>query len=105
MKLVDLNPQFVSTGGPGITRSDTGEPVPKTEAVGITFDCPCGNRDEDHRCYVPFSVPIGPGPHLDERGWERVGDTFETLSLAPSIQRHGDCNWHGFITKGDIVTV
>jgi hypothetical protein len=108
MKLTELKPVFLSTGGPGITRSDTGEPVPKTEGVGVAFDCPCGNNDEQHRCYVPFANPIGPGPHTPsaaERGWQRTGETFETLTLTPSIQRIGDCRWHGFITNGEVRTV
>jgi hypothetical protein len=94
MRLVDLNPKFLSTGGPGHTHSDTGEPVPETAGVGVVFDCPCGNEDEDHRCYVPFANPIGPGPHVPsaaERGWQRTGDTFETLTLTPSILRVGGC--------------
>jgi hypothetical protein len=105
MRLTSLNPQFLSNGGPGITRSDTGEPVPKTDGVGVMFDCPCGNLDEDHRCYVPFENPIGPGPHLNEKGWKRTGETFEVLTLTPSILRIGDCGWHGFITNGEVITV
>lgn len=106
MRLVDLHPQFLSSGGEGITRSDTGEPIPKTEGVGIMFDCPCGNFEEEHRCYVPFSNPIGPGPGRDEsgRGWQRTGDTFETLTLTPSIYRINGCGWHGFITNGVVHT-
>lgn len=108
MKLVELNPMFVATGGPGVTSSATGEPVPKTEGVGVLFDCPCGNHAEDHRCYVPFSNPIGPGPYTGPKGWERTGETFETLTLSPSILRRADwggCGWHGFIRNGEVITV
>lgn len=108
MKLVDLNPVFLSHGGPGVTRSSDGAPIPVTEGVGVIFDCPCGNHDEEHRCYVAFSNPIGPGDYVDDKGWKRVGETFETLSLTPSIYRRtdwGGCGWHGFITNGDVISV
>lgn len=105
MRLADLNPVFPINGGEGVTRSDTGEPVPRTEGVGVIFDCPCGNKDDRHRCYVTFANPIGPGPHVHEKGWQRTGDTFDTLTLTPSILRIGDCGWHGYITNGEIITV
>lgn len=35
--------------------------------------------------------------------WERTGDTFDTLTLKPSIQRVGGCAWHGFITNGEVI--
>lgn len=94
MRLSELNPQFLSSGG-----------VAKTEGVGVAFDCPCGNHDEEHRCYVPFENPIGPGPTGKREGWVREGDSFETLSLRPSIYRKHGCGWHGYITKGEVQTV
>jgi hypothetical protein len=90
MKLTDLNPQFL----------DNSEGV---RGVGVAFDCPCGNSDEEHRCFVPFDKPIGPGETL-ERGWKRSGETFDTLTLTPSIQRTDDCRWHGYITNGIVIT-
>ncbi len=104
MKLADLNPVFLSLGGSGVYASDGG-PIPLTEGVGVAFDCPCGDRSEDHRCYVPFAQPIGPGPYVPEKGWKRTGDTFDTLTLEPSIQRIGKCGWHGFITNGEVQTI
>ncbi len=117
MKLVDLHPQFLSTGGEGITDARTGETLPVTEGVGIVFDCPCGNFDEEHRCYVPFSNPIGPGPLGAQRGGPRTGETFEPLTLTPSIFRlSAECQgaalsegqlpagWHGYVTDGQIIT-
>ena len=44
------------------------------------------------------------------KGWARTGDTFETLTLAPSIWvKGGACKpdgsgWHGFVTNGEITT-
>ncbi len=36
--------------------------------------------------------------------WQRTGDTFETLTLTPSVDAasHGVGHWHGFITNGEI---
>lgn len=117
MRLVDLHPQFLSTGGEGVTDSMTGEAMPVTFGVGVVFDCPCGNSDEEHRCYVPFNNPLGPGPLsiAGHRGWHRTGDSFETLTLTPSIfRRSAECigavlaegqlpaGWHGCITNGEI---
>ena len=105
MRLADLNPVFLSSGGPGISDARTGEPIAKTEGVGVMFDCPCGDHSEEHRCYVPFRNPIGPGPMVrnTEQGWYREGETFDTLTLTPSILRVGGCGWHGFITQGKIL--
>ena len=106
MKLVDLNPQFLD--------SHDGR-----RGVGVLFDCPCGNNDENHGCFVPFKVALdgSPGGH-GEKGWARTGDTFETLTLTPSIFRRTSdcrgatnvtdplpCGWHGFITNGEVITV
>ncbi len=107
MKLTDLNPVFLSTGGSGVYYAD-GSSMPATVGVGVMFDCPCGNHSEEHRCYVPFANPIGPGPLKSQKGWRRTGDTFETLTLTPSIfrvQRLGGCDWHGFITNGEVRSV
>jgi hypothetical protein len=102
MKLTDLNPKWVSYGGEGV--SQNGMPVPLRERVGVTLDCPCGCKDNP--LFVPFAnPPDGLGPVYPNKGWERTGDTFETLTLTPSIQRElpRRC-WHGFITNGEIIT-
>ena len=110
MKLTSLNPTWVSSGGPGIYRKDpaTGELVPTIErpGVGLMCDCPCGC---DRTLYVPFRNPLDGGPPEEGYGaaWQRTGDTFETLSLTPSILRmdKDGCGWHGFVTQGMVRTV
>ena len=107
MKLTDLHPQFLGAGGEGISNAD-GSPSPERTGVGVQFDCPCGNHDESHQCFVPFANPLDGGPPIHtgkNNGWQRTGETFETLTLTPSILRVGGCGWHGFITNGEIVTV
>jgi hypothetical protein len=103
VRLVDLDPRWVGAGGEGISDKD-GNPVPERHGVGVSFDCPdgCG-----FPCYVPFRNPLDGGPqHDDSRpSWERTGDTFDTLTLSPSILRtkeKGGCGWHGFIRNGAI---
>lgn len=107
MRLVDLRPVFASHGGSGIYDAVTGDPIPETLGIAILFDCPCGDAAEEHRCLIPFVNPIGPGPYIpqDDHGWQRTGDTFETLTLTPSIQRRDGCRWHGCIMNGSVVTV
>lgn len=103
MKFTDLNPNWVGAGGPGIFRSD-GSPSPKREGVGVTFDCPCGC---DVRTYIPFANPLDGGAALktEHATWQRTGETFENLTLKPSIRRtpaKGGCGWHGFVTGGQV---
>ena len=100
MRLLDLNPRWVGAGGDGITQN--GEPVPERHGVGVSFDCPCGKCGV--RVYVAFTNPLdGGAPYIpDHPTWERTGDTFETLTLRPSILRVGGCGWHGFVTDGEI---
>jgi len=109
MRLTDLNPRWVGAGGPGITDAQD-RPVPARHGVGLSFTCPCGKCDSDTaRCYVPFKNPLDGGPELEPGrvdSWQRTGDTFENLTLTPSILRNpakGGCGWHGYITNGQIV--
>lgn len=71
-RLVDCNPRWVWRGD---------------KTCWITFDCPEGHEGCHHT--IPFT------PSLDGAlvihgcaTWERQGDTFETLTLTPSIKRN-----------------
>jgi hypothetical protein len=104
VRLVDLKPRWVGAGGDGISSAD-GQPVPRRDGVGVSFDCPCGC---DRRCFVAFTNPLdGGSPHISpgQPTWERTGDTFETLTLSPSLLRLDGCGWHGFVEKGGVRTV
>lgn len=100
--LVDLDPHFVSGGG--CINTATGETTPRRQGVGIQLECPCGC---DSPLYVPFANPLDGGEREDAhgKGWQRTGETFETLTLTPSILRVGGCAWHGFLTNGQLVSV
>lgn len=103
MRLIDLNPAFVGSGGDGITDSN-GDPVPERTGIGLAFDCPCGCGT---RAYVSFENPMDGKPPTESAHpiWVRNGETFEDLTLSPSILRSDPdgCSWHGFIRDGAIV--
>lgn len=102
MRLVELHPQFAGAGGHGISNAD-GTPAVERTGVGLICDCPC--KCGSLMC-IPFTNPLDGLPPRDARvTWKRVGNTFETLTLSPSIRRiphEGSCGWHGYIQNGEI---
>lgn len=99
-RLVDLDPVWVGAGGEGISDKD-GNPVPERNGIGITYDCPCGGVCGE-RPFAAFENPLDGGPKLEGMPayWIREGDTFETLTLRPSLLRRAACEWHGYLTAG-----
>jgi hypothetical protein len=102
MKLIELEPRWVNAGGDGI-RDAAGQPVPARQGIGLTFTCPCCQW----RHYVPFANPLDGGPAHDPSRpvWDREGETFDRLTLRPSIlssKEKGGCGWHGYITGGEV---
>lgn len=124
ISLADLEPRFVR-----YSRRDSREvktfatadadgnytvPVPFSEAQGIEFLCPlCFAKNAGpigtHGCDVTFAdrgVPDDLGSH-NKAGkavrWTVNGDTFENLTITPSILIEGGCGWHGHITNGQIM--
>lgn len=106
MKLSELNPRWQI------------EDIRTGRRVGVNFDCPgacCAGkpsaRDEwDEMRHsgavklivaVPFKIALDGAP-WSANGWDRTGDTFETLTLSPSIFPPG--HWHGYIRNGEIET-
>lgn len=90
--------------------------APADSKQGISFLCP---HCKTIRLAVFFDVPIL-GPEVDLKAahraqaelghlgdchlgavlWHRAGETFETLTLSPSIDASHFGHWHGFITNG-----
>jgi hypothetical protein len=108
MRLADLEPRWT------VRRLDVGRtdyslwPEPLF-ATGVTFLCPhCGKE----RLGVQFEPALDPAGILptfidppwdrDRPIWKRTGDTFETLTLTPSVDASKSGHWHGFITNGEI---
>ncbi len=75
--------------------------------AGLSFICPHCMKQ---RLAVSFSNPIDPQGWVGRTGmvivsaWTRTGDTFETLTLTPSIDATASGHWHGHITNGEMVT-
>lgn len=95
-RLSELEPRwYTMTGSPDI--------------VGITFNCPCCNGAKGTRLGVLFQQEIDrdglPNDiHWGREGvkWDRTGDTFDTLTLNPSIDASRFGHWHGFVREGAI---
>lgn len=104
MRLVDLNPRWGIDADlvvDGEVRHFEGR-----HGMAVSFDCPCGCRgtERETRLAVWFENPIDGLPKTDDatRWWARTGDTFETLTLTPSIDVSHRGHWHGHITNGEI---
>lgn len=119
-RLVDCNPRWV-------TGRYVGQPAGDDVARGVHFDCPEGHEGCSHA--IPFTPALdgAPSASWQQNGaiWQRTGDTFETLTLSPSIRRNPTyasreaaiaagaleqyltpsmfCAFHGFIQGGQIV--
>lgn len=117
-RLVDCDPHWIINGR--YTQNTDGVPS------GVRFDCPEGHDGCMHA--IPFTPGLdgapAPGWQLNGAIWQRTGDTFETLTLSPSIRRVATyasreeaiaagcipehvnasmlCAFHGFIRDGQI---
>jgi len=99
MKLTDLNPRWVGL------HNWSSESVYR---IGISFDSPTTGR----RIAALFAPAIDPdglaakyqwGEFFPQsRKWARTGDSFETLTLTPSLDFSANGEWHGCITEGRI---
>lgn len=112
MRLVDLDPRWWTH-----SLEDGG-------IHGLTFQCP---HCRTVRLGVAFANPIGAGtpkrmrpptPGIDHENeqvgtcdhadhgsepiWQRTGETFDALTLTPSVDASHFGHWHGFINNGAI---
>ncbi len=110
LRLTDLEPRFLryECRADGVHHVEVDSIA---EAQGLMFLCPkCyvanGGCVGTHRiiCWsrsrgVPDDAKPGPGR------WDLVGTGFDDLSLlagSSSVQLLGGCNWHGFVTGGEV---
>lgn len=69
-----------------------------TDPFYLAYGCPCGTNCRKVNCIIPVArVKV-------TKSWAWDGN-WDEPTLKPSIQRRGDCNWHGFMTKGQFVKV
>lgn len=93
MRLTELEPRWVSTRH-------------SPDLVGVTFRCPhCREQrigvlfvEEIDRDGLPNAVHWAD----QQKKWHREGDTFETLTLSPSIDCSASGHWHGFVRVGEV---
>lgn len=105
MRLNDLSPHWITMPGAG------------DDKLGLTFRCPhCppGERGETTYLGVWFKEPIDPDAHPgidwptymlqnpERTYWHRAGDSFDNLTLSPSVDASAVGHWHGFIQNGEI---
>ena len=68
------------------------------DPVRLAFGCPCGECHKTqalvHNGYIAVSRE---GRGIGEWKWD---GNLDEPTLTPSIQRHGACNWHGYLRKG-----
>ena len=117
MRLRDLKATFLRRFA---DRSMSFGPDGEEYQHGIQFLCP--------KCFVENVGPIGthsiicwfinpkkgdPVPADETPGpgrWLRDGDTLDVLTLGPgptgqrSVLLQGGCNWHGYVTLGEVTT-
>jgi len=111
MRLTDLKPKWIQLNNWACPD--------RPFYIGVSFLCPhCSPDLPEHgsqrrqRLAIRFCPAIDPTnveatfmvPLVhEETTWNRVsGDTFETLTLSPSINTEQHGHWHGFITNGNI---
>lgn len=115
MRLTELHPEWRHWAGDAMRDGVIVIPATSPEkAIGITFDCPIHRAA--HRVHVDFANPFdGADPVKRKNLWKRTGETFETLTTAPSVDytkyddgavRDPTC-WHGYIGQtipGEVTT-
>lgn len=98
MRLTDLNPRWfvLHEGGP---------------KTGLTFDCPCCRKTRLGVAFHHAGAEAIEDEEPDTHGpggsrWIISGDdntqSFENVTLTPSIDASSFGCWHGFITNGEI---
>lgn len=112
MRLVDLEPEWILDDNRTSPMAAFTGALLTRRLVGILFRCPCARcRGDGCMLGIRFANPIGGGPasprdddqigENEGRRWRVVaGDSFETLTIEPSIDASAAGCWHGFIRNG-----
>lgn len=90
MRLSELEPRWWSDGE-------------SRHGMGISFLCP---HCRTEMLSVAFANPIDGGAPYElptAKLWQRTGDTFDTLTLSPSVDASHYGHWHGHVTNGATV--
>lgn len=97
MKLSELQPRFLRDGGEGVMVAAS----TMHDAHAVAFLCPkCfadhGGAEGAHELCIWFRG------REERHCWQASGSSLADLTLAPSIQVHNPCKWHGYIRNGAI---
>lgn len=95
MKLFDLDPHWWASD------VDTGLsfqcPHCRTQRLAVAMDTPTQALMRTlHKDAIQLT-------HVDGKHWHREGETFDVITLSPSIDASAHGHWHGFIRNGDVV--
>lgn len=98
MKLAELNPRWACDAD--IVIGGVKQHFEGRTGMAVSFDCP---HCQQTRLAVWFANPIDGLPPTDdaEHLWQRTGETFDTLTLSPSVDASKYGHWHGYIVNGD----
>jgi hypothetical protein len=112
VRLIELKPRWVGINPANPDKHYVlpgGQVAPSPIHIGVSFICP---HCLDQRLAVLFHPIIDPDgwavkngwalPDATNKRWQRTGDTFNTLTLKPSIDCSGSKHWHGFVTNGEV---
>lgn len=115
MRLADKEPRWVAIGYPGFVEKANAWAQSLPIYCGVSFMCPHCNAQ---RLAVIFDPPVNPAGHVvrdappvpaGQLVWKRDGgDTFDTLTLSPSLDFSRPAridfagHWHGFIKNGEL---
>ena len=67
----------------------------KDGIYGMAFVCPCG-------CGAVGVLSFEAYDNHPKWNWD---GNEESPTLTPSVQRTGDCRWHGYLTNGEWISV
>jgi len=100
VRLTELNPKWIALKEGG-------------DVIGVTFPCPhcrlvhvgawfAEPVDMDGISGIDPALPLFMAKHPENKYWHRTGETFDTLTLTPSIDTSAHGHWHGFVTNGEV---
>lgn len=96
MRLAELDPRW-------LTLTENGQ------TVGLSFECPhCREQrlavffHEKGKELVTDAYIKANSPNT-QHIWEKLGTSFEDLTLFPSVDASKDGHWHGWVKRGLIV--
>lgn len=94
MRLTELEPRWyvLEDGGPKVGLTFLC-PHCKEQRIGVSFHHSGREAMEDQ--YIKARSPST--DHI----WSLTGDSFETMTLTPSVDASATGHWHGFITNGE----